>query len=98
MWALMVARVPFPHLLKEHDPIPTHGRPSRPTHPHPSHPRPYGYLGLLPDFPASGDASSHRLIGPPPPFRSSIPYSRSAPLLSPDTSCHSFSTSLPLTR
>src|SRR5438552_3773645 len=54
----MVARVLFPWLtiLEEHDPIPTGGRPSRPSHPLIHHPRPYGSPGFLPDFPTEIDA------------------------------------------
>src|SRR5260370_23988860 len=40
-----------------------HRRPSRPTQPLVHHPRPYGWPGILPDFPAWVDAYEGRSIG-----------------------------------
>ena len=70
--------VPLAHLLEEHDPILPRGRPSRLTHQPFIHPRPYVSPGLLPDFPASVDAYSRRLISPssartPPTISYSLP-------------------------
>jgi len=58
----MVARVLVPWL-------PAWRRPSQPlVH----HPRPYGWPGLLPDFPAEGDAYGAQ---PPSPLRETQPFS-----------------------
>jgi len=40
--------VPLAPTFEEQDPIPSGGRPSRPTQPLIHHPRPYGSPGLLP--------------------------------------------------
>jgi len=43
--------VALAHTLDEHDPIPPAGD-HKGSQPHIHRPRPYGYPGLLPDFPA----------------------------------------------
>ena len=56
--------VPLAHILVEADPIPTHGRASRPSQPLIIRPRPSGSSGPLPGFLAELDASYCRFIGP----------------------------------